>query len=198
MFYLSAICRLYTNATCEKKNSLSTKECLRIRYMHYTHFAFFRFSFFLYFFPLFSILQSLLDCYSVKNRGLNFKHTHPGATDNKLHLNQERATKGEPTKPYCAYDNTLALRISLLSFATFFSGVGSPFHTTSTSNRIPNQKYIHFFNQSPFLTSKEANCLEKLFLLLKSTSTISLFYYLFASFKTIPFRGAPPGSLLDP
>ena len=105
----------------------------------------FSFFFFLYFFPLFSILQSLLDCYSVKNRGLNFKHTHPGATDNKLHLNQERATKGEPTKPYCAYDNTLSLRISLLSFATFFSGVGSPFHTTSTSNRIPNQKYIHFF-----------------------------------------------------
>ena len=48
------------------------------------------------------------------------------------------------------------------------------------------------------MTSKEANCLEKLFLLLKSTSTISLFYYLFANFKTIPFRGAPPVSLLDP
>lgn len=158
----------------------------------------FSFFFFLYFFPLFSILQSLLDCYSVKNRGLNFKHTHPGATDNKLHLNQERATKGEPTKPYCAYDNTLALRISLLSFATFFQELALRFTQPALQTVFPTKNIYIFFNQSPFLTSKEANCLEKLFLLLKSTSTISLFYYLFASFKTIPFRGAPPVSLLDP
>lgn len=47
------------------------------------------------------------------------------------------------------------------------------------------------------MISKEANCPENLQLFLKPTSKI-FFHYLFASFKTIPLRGAPPVSLLDP